>query len=288
VNNLVSRLLLFFIAIPLIIFTLIYLNFYNNLLIVIIALAFAGGCSWELAWLFVSKGVKVRPITFVVFGVSIPACAYAVGIVPGLSSNGIGPLFVVSSILATLAFSPMAFARNEEDLQSTISKASAYSFALFYPGALTAFIVLMAALPNGWIAIIIFCLVTFANDSFAWLFGMTLGKKRGVFLVSPNKSLAGFAGGIAGSLIASFHLPIIFGDIVSSNPLLLFAFGLSMGLTGIVGDLFESALKRSAKVKDSGAAVPGRGGFLDSFDNQLFSAPLAYAFLAIFGLMIRN
>ncbi len=59
--------------------------------------------------------------------------------------------------------------------------------------------------------------------------------------------------------------------------------GSAIGAAVIVGDLFESALKRSAGIKDSGSAVPGRGGFLDSFDSLLFAAPVFYGLSLLFG-----
>jgi phosphatidate cytidylyltransferase len=123
-------------------------------------------------------------------------------------------------------------------------------------------------------------MIVFANDSLAWLFGITLGKHRGLFKVSPNKSLEGFIAGMAGSIIATLLGPVLF-PFIPARWALLVAMGLVCGITGVAGDLFESALKRSAGVKDSGRLIPGRGGFLDSFDSILFTAPTFVAFLLI-------
>ena len=68
------------------------------------------------------------------------------------------------------------------------------------------------------------------------------------------------------------------------HPLAIAAMGLVVGCAAIVGDLFESALKRSAGVKDSGTMVPGRGGFLDSIDSLLFAAPAFYGMSLLFQL----
>ena len=59
--------------------------------------------------------------------------------------------------------------------------------------------------------------------------------------------------------------------------------GLLTGVTVVLGDLLESGLKRSARVKDSGVAIPGRGGMLDSVDSMLFTAPLFFYFYRLIG-----
>ena len=84
-----------------------------------------------------------------------------------------------------------------------------------------------------------------------------------------------------GSTAAALLGPVIFSFIPANWPVLA-GLGLVCGFTGIVGDLFESALKRTAGVKDSGKIIPGRGGFLDSFDSILFSAlPFLIALLLL-------
>ena len=101
--------------------------------------------------------------------------------------------------------------------------------------------------------------------------------------VSPNKSLAGFAGGLLGSLLAALISYYLFPRAgIGSLAALLFT-GLCVGVTVILGDLVESALKRSAGVKDSSSFIPGRGGILDSFDSLLFSAPLFIALASLWG-----
>jgi len=67
--------------------------------------------------------------------------------------------------------------------------------------------------------------------------------------------------------------------LIGNNLFMVVLLSLVLGLTTIAGDLFESSLKRSAGVKDSGAMIPGRGGVLDSIDSLLFSAPVFYLFL---------
>ena len=133
-------------------------------------------------------------------------------------------------------------------------------------------------------SLLCFAGLTLGNDSLAWFFGVTLGRKRGIVAVSPNKSAAGFFGGMGGSVGLAFVARAIFPYAMGASWIATVGLGLAVGAAVLVGDLFESALKRSAGTKDSGSAVPGRGGFLDSFDSILFAAPVFYAASLILGL----
>jgi phosphatidate cytidylyltransferase len=139
----------------------------------------------------------------------------------------------------------------------------------------------MNRLPHSPTLIVAFLCVVFANDSLAWAAGMLFGRtNRGVFAVSPNKSVAGFVAGLAASvgvgLALAAYLPAVFT--ASRFPPLVsgLVLGLSTGVAAVLGDLAESAFKRSADVKDSGSLIPGRGGILDSIDSLALSAPVFY------------
>jgi phosphatidate cytidylyltransferase len=129
--------------------------------------------------------------------------------------------------------------------------------------------------------LLLYFLLVFGNDTFAYIFGMAFGKNnRGVLKVSPNKSIAGFIGGTVVTTILSvaYCMFIDIGlGIVQSVVL-----GVVISFSANVGDLVESAFKRAAEVKDSGHIVPGRGGFLDSIDSLLASAPVFWVLFVIF------
>ena len=159
------------------------------------------------------------------------------------------------------------------------------AFALLYPGLFAGFVTLIISrFAYSTEAILCFALMVMGNDSLAWLFGVTMGRKRNLVDVSPNKSLAGFIGGFLGSCAVAMGAKALFPAAIGQPYWVMLAFGLVVGCSVIIGDLFESAIKRSAGVKDSGSLVPGRGGFLDSFDSILFSAPVFYAGSLALGL----
>jgi phosphatidate cytidylyltransferase len=134
------------------------------------------------------------------------------------------------------------------------------------------------------VSLILFFLLVFGNDIFAFIFGMSLGRKnKGIMKVSPNKSLAGFIGGTFSAMVLAVLYCLFVPGIKEDIPILMaVVLGLATSLAANIGDLIESAFKRSAKVKDSGSLIPGRGGLLDSIDSMLASAPIYWLFLTLF------
>lgn len=119
------------------------------------------------------------------------------------------------------------------------------------------------------------CLI-FGGDTGAFYSGSYLGKHKLCPTVSPNKTVEGAAGGMAATLIVAVIFKLLFFNQHGWAAILVFA--VFMSVAGQVGDLFESELKRAAKVKDSGGLLPGHGGILDRIDALLFAAPVVYYF----------
>jgi phosphatidate cytidylyltransferase len=120
--------------------------------------------------------------------------------------------------------------------------------------------------------------LTFAwlGDTGGYFFGRFLGKTKLYERVSPKKTRAGFVGSLVGSALGAvvahfWYLPSI--PLAHAVPLALFA-----GALGQLGDLVESLLKRSTKIKDSGWIVPGHGGLLDRIDALLIVSPVVYLY----------
>lgn len=128
-----------------------------------------------------------------------------------------------------------------------------------------------------WMLASVFILI-WCNDTFAYLFGRSFGKHKLYPSVSPNKTWEGFYGGIISTIIAA----LIMSYYLDFMPLIgWLGLGIIVLIFGTVGDLFESALKRSFNLKDSGTFMPGHGGILDRLDSLLFTLPISYFYLRI-------
>jgi|SRR6267142_2229816 len=125
-----------------------------------------------------------------------------------------------------------------------------------------------------------FFLVVMGADVGAYYVGRALGKHKLAPKISPGKTWEGVAGGFfAGLLMATVSHFWFFKNLPLKWALPL---GAVMTAVGIIGDLTESALKRSAGAKDAAKILPGHGGMLDRLDSLLFNAPLIYYFARIY------
>jgi len=126
-------------------------------------------------------------------------------------------------------------------------------------------------------AVLLLMLTIVISDSAQYYTGRAFGRRPLAPTISPKKTLEGAFGGlIFGTLAMAVGGRYVFPE---ANLFLLVLVSASIAALGIVGDLFESLLKRSAGVKDSSHIIPGHGGVLDRIDSWLFAAPLYYVFV---------
>ncbi|MBN1518836.1 MAG: phosphatidate cytidylyltransferase [Spirochaetales bacterium] len=286
-KNILSRVLLFCLAIPALYGTALFLPYARHVILAVLIVVFACGAGLELLALAEPGASRGRKLTAALLAGLPTVAAYMGGYVlagPAVSAWLVSVGLAVLGLFLVTGLG-MAFPRSPEAMALSLKKASANALLLAYPGMLASSLIPVIGTPGiGGRLIVWFSLIVFANDSLAWLIGISLGRRRGIFKASPNKSLEGLVAGMAGSIGGAMAGPLLLPSLVPQSWLLLGAVGCGLGVLVVAGDLFESALKRAAAVKDSGAAIPGRGGFLDSFDSILFAAPAFMVFVSVLGL----
>lgn len=154
-------------------------------------------------------------------------------------------------------------------------------FGAVYTGFLLTYLVLIREFDAGLPLSLAVVASVWVGDSFAYLFGSTLGRHRLAPRISPRKSWEGFFAGTIGTVAVWAVVPslprlgIALPGADLSLPWALLT-GLAIGIAALIGDLFESRMKREAGVKDSGNALPGHGGFLDRLDSLILVCLVAY------------
>lgn len=115
---------------------------------------------------------------------------------------------------------------------------------------------------------------TWASDSGAYFVGKYFGKNKLWPVISPNKTIEGSIGGVLFAILTSLLINYFIG--ITDNILFIIWAAFIISVTGQIGDLVESALKRAKNVKDSGSLLPGHGGVLDRFDSLIFAFPILH------------
>jgi phosphatidate cytidylyltransferase len=279
-NTLLKRLLIFFIGIPAVVALVMFLPFQRHLSLNIAVVIFSSIGAVEFSQMLEKKNMRVSKIEGFILGALAPA-ALTLNICFNLP-EWIIPLFIIAA--SCWALLSQAFSRLEK-MEAVTNHLAACLSILIYPGFFLYWIVKMTAWENPG-AILLFLFISFGSDSTAWLFGNLFGaNNRGIIAASPNKSIAGFIGGMAGSIIISGGAALLFpsvfithGEYASTPGLVAMAvlLGFFTGIAAALGDLAESAVKRSCGVKDSGNLMPGRGGILDSIDSIAVASPVFY------------
>jgi len=186
-------------------------------------------------------------------------------------SGGHGVLLVFTILFLVVA---IYFLFSIRDIRQSAAEAALLWMGFAYVPLLLSHLVLLRALPDGIQWVFLLLLIVMSGDTAAFYVGSSLGRRKLYPRVSPNKSVEGALGGLCGSLFGTFMAKATFLPALTVVDCLFIA--LVGGALGQVGDLFESLIKRSFGVKDSGGIIPGHGGILDRLDSILFAAPALY------------
>ena len=155
-----------------------------------------------------------------------------------------------------------------------------YVIIIFYLIASLIFLTLIPSYSGDFtpeMVVAVFSLI-WINDTFAYLVGKNFGKKKLFERISPNKTIEGFLGGLAFSVLGGYALFLITN--LLTLPIWL-GLAVIMSIFGTLGDLIQSKFKRQAGVKDSGTLMPGHGGLFDRLDSIIFASPFVYAYLQL-------
>lgn len=279
----VRRLIMFAVGVPTIILPPLCLPYYNFLAFHIEIILTSIIATIEMCRFFQKKfEITFSPVLLSILGSLIIIAGYFMNLDKATWGHIIA-LYLASFFVLFLKEFIASF---KGDFDKVLHRLSAAMFTITYPWFFAIFFSRLVSLPNPSYSISLFLLIVFLCDSSSWLFGKFLGKgNRGVFLVSPNKSIAGFIGGYLGSLFISVVIYYLFTMKMGIQMLKLWQILVVTVFTttgAIAGDLVESMLKRACDVKDSGWIIWGRGGILDSMDSLLFAAPVFYVVFRYF------
>ncbi len=221
---------------------------------------------------------------------SFPAVGYVAGALICLAQaaelrkpGALGFVILTLLLLLTLALA----LRWTTDLKHYLGAAASTVFGVLYVALGLSWLVPLrfSDPPLGRRLILLLFVVIWAGDICAYLVGRSLGRTVLFPRVSPNKTVEGSLGGLAGSLLVAWAYGRLFWQTADVKTVILLA--ALIAVAGQIGDLAESAMKRGANLKDSGAILPGHGGLLDRIDSLLFGVPALWLALVLKDIWAR-
>ena len=247
-------------------------------------LAMVIGCQYEFYRMCRAAGSQPQQFAGMVMGASLAVLAFVVFMQFG-SEEPVGVSvgkMVYALGLYMLLLVPTIFicemVRNQPNPIANVATTFAGVMYAALPLALHFFVPLLlgGGVWNPWI-MLGYIVVVWANDVFAYLVGCSIGRHRMCERISPLKSWEGFVGGVVGAVAVGVGVAWL----LDADLWLWGGVSLIVAVTGVAGDFVESMFKRSVDMKDSGAMLPGHGGWLDRFDALLISSPFVFAYLLI-------
>lgn len=187
------------------------------------------------------------------------------------------PQALIGCLIGIVALFMVGFFISPATAKHQIPDWAIYIFGILYVGLLLSYYILLRHLEHGVALVFFVILVTWLSDTGGFFVGKTLGKHPLAPRLSPKKTIEGLLGGVLFSVVGAILSQFTFVPFFSVGQCVMLGIGLA--LLGALGDLAESAIKRSVSVKDSGTIIPGHGGVLDRVDSLLFTGPVMYYYV---------
>lgn len=189
---------------------------------------------------------------------------------------------IVLYVLAAVMFIEAVLAYGKEKAIKFSDILTVIFAGFIIPCALSCLVILKMK-DNGHLYVLLPFLCTFVSDSGAYFAGVFLGKHKGIFKVSSNKSAEGCIGSVLSLVIGMliYGLVLRFAMKIEVNFAVLMLYAVVGNIMTQLGDLAFSLIKREHGIKDYGNLIPGHGGMLDRFDSMIFAAPVIYILVTL-------
>ena len=242
------------------------------LAVVFLTISFAPPLFAIFAWVAILLAGRELTRAYRAGGIDLPDNAISLAITLLLTAAWFGRVsgLAVAIAIAIPCVLVYILLRDPKDF---VRKSTAAAFAIFYLAFLGGFILLLAHDKDGLVRIFTLVVLVSCNDTFAYLFGVLIGKHPLAPQISPKKTWEGLIGSIIATTIGS---ALVFEFALDHNWWIGAAIGLGAVVTATCGDLIDSAVKRDLSIKDMGTILPGHGGILDRIDSVLFTGPAVW------------
>ena len=242
------------------------------LAVVFLTTSFAPPLFAIFAWIAILLAGRELTKAYRAGGVDLPDNAISIAITLLLAAAWFGRVSGLAVAIA-IAIPCVLVYMLLRDPKDFVRKSTAAAFAIFYLAFLGGFILLLAHDKDGLARIFTLVVLVSCNDTFAYLFGVLIGKHPLAPQISPKKTWEGLVGSIIATTIGS---ALVFQYALGHTWWIGAGIGLVAVVTATCGDLIESAVKRDLSIKDMGTILPGHGGILDRIDSVLFTGPAVW------------